>query len=152
MICAGIPVLRPLYRRVTGTLSSAGLSKSGHTDGYFKHGTGNDTQSANIKLGDLSSTSKSVNSSTHHGSGSDKESFPDAHPKLGIKGTTTVTYIKGDNHSDEEILGWEYRQSTGGGRHGGIQVREHVDVSVEETGSAGKERGDRDGASAAEMV
>jgi len=161
MICAGIPVFRPLYRRITGGLTSLGSnSKSASsTSGYLKHGTGNDTRSANINLRNMTPSRTG--------------DFPDAHPKLGIRGATTVTYIKGDNHSDEEILGWEFRQGqrrqggNGDGRRdsegrGGIQVREHVDVTVETVGGKGsRSRGElnqkdgqsqRDGASAEEMV
>jgi len=142
MICAGIPVLRPLYRRITGTLSTS--AKPGSSMGYYKHGTGNDTRSTNINMQDLSSQKENGEGAR----GGNKE-FPDSHPKLGLRGTTTVTYIKGDNHSDEEILGWEYR------RESGIQVREHVDVRVEqaerkESRSRGQDQ--RDGASVEEMV
>jgi hypothetical protein len=146
MICAGIPVLRPLYRRITGALSTS--SKSASSTGYYKHDTGNDAQSVNINLQDISS--KKGGGVT---SGGANNHFPDAHPKLGIRGATTVTYIKGDNHSDEEILGWEYRRGQG---EGGIQVREHVDVRVEGAERKGsRNRGgqsQRDGASVEEMV
>jgi hypothetical protein len=143
MICAGIPVLRPLYRRITGSLTTA--SKSGSSSaGYYKHGTGNDTRSTNIDLPDLSS--QQDKSSGLRGGNSE---FPESNPKLGLRGVTTVTYIKGDNHSDEEILGWECR------RESGIQVREHVDVRVEQAErkeNRSREQDQRDGESVEEMV
>ncbi|KAK5659586.1 hypothetical protein OQA88_788 [Cercophora sp. LCS_1] len=123
MICIGIPVLRPLYRRMRG-LGSTDQSNSSNVKGYYKHDTGNDNQNG-INLKNIPSGSESDTENTR--------GFPDAPTKLGIRGPTTVTYIRRDNHSDEEILGPEYLQSQSEGPVAGrIQVFEHVDVRVEQ--------------------
>ncbi|KAK3357828.1 hypothetical protein B0T25DRAFT_630790 [Lasiosphaeria hispida] len=125
MVCAGVPVLRPLYRRIKGGITTD--DSAGNSNGYYKHGTGNDnsTNQDSIRLKNMSSIETDVENN---------RGFPGAHPKLGIRGPTTVTYIKGDNHSDEEILGPEYRQSQAGAQPGQIHIHEHVDVHVERAG------------------
>lgn len=130
MVCAGIPVLRPLLRRgMAGT--SQGTSQS---SGYYKHGTGHDgvSQHSRIKLDNLNPSSGSNgNSNRGRGDIESNHGFPNAHPKLGIRGATTVTLISRDNHSDEEILGPEYRHSQPE-LPGSVQIRERIDVRVEE--------------------
>ena len=130
MVCAGIPVLRPLLRR-----GMAGMSHgTSDSSGYCKHGTGHDgvSQNSRIKLDNLGNSSNGTfirdrgDIESNHG-------FPNAHPKLGIRGATTVTLISRDNHSDEEILGPEYRHSQPE-LPGSIQIRERIDVRVEEVG------------------
>jgi len=131
MICAAIPVLRPLYRRIRGGISTdRSHSSNAVSKGYYKHDTGNDNTDAggSIQLKDVPTTDSDTDLENNHG-------FPEANPKLGIRGPTTVTYIRRDNNSDEEILGPEFRKSQSEANASGrIQVLEHVDVRVEKVG------------------
>lgn len=124
MVCAGVPVLRPLIRRFKGATSTTGSSKS-QSKGYYKHGTGNDNNNpGSINLKNISTSESDIESG---------RGFAGANPKLGIRGTTTVTYIGRDNNSDEEILGAEYRESESDSPAAGrIQVHERVNVRVEQ--------------------
>jgi hypothetical protein len=120
MICAGIPVLRPLYRRIVhGTNTSSSNSNS---SGAYSRSKGSKGSSYNLK-----NLSRSGDMESNRG-------FPDAPQNLGIRGPTTITYVTGDNHSDEEILGPVFRQSNVVGQEG-VLVREHVRVQVESLGS-----------------
>lgn len=129
MICNGIPVLRPLLRHGAGT--TQGTSQR-FSNGYYKHGMGNDnSMPSSINLKNMASGGGGG------GGGSDVENnrgFPDAPSKLGIRGPTTTTYISGDNYSDEDILGPEFRHSRPAPAPNSIEVREHVDVHVEQAG------------------
>lgn len=112
LICIGIPILRPLYRRaVHGSNFSA--------DRYYKkQDEGSDDQ--NYKLRGIVRDGNSNNNN---------RGFPKADPKLGIRGPSTITRIAGDNKSDESILGPEYRQSLFQEQsNGGIQVKQDVRV------------------------
>lgn len=126
MICAAIPVLRPLYRRIRGDNSTdQSRSSNAVSKGYYKHNTGNDN-TGSIQLKNIPCSDSDLENN---------RGFPDANPKLGIRGPTTVTYIRRDNNSDEEILGPEFRQSQSEAAAAGrIQVLEHVDVRVEKAG------------------
>ncbi|KAK1756493.1 hypothetical protein QBC47DRAFT_401396 [Echria macrotheca] len=133
MICAGIPVLRPLFRRSPTGSTNQSSSESKRSKGYYKHGTGNDnsltgTTDVELKTRPSSDTDLEAN-----------RSFSDADRKLGIGGPTTITYIRRDNNSDEEILGPEFRRSqqqqTETTKAGRIHVHEHIQVLVEEAGS-----------------
>jgi hypothetical protein len=136
LICIGIPVCRPLYkrafRRLFGEISSAGYRKQSGgkdeennsvplrtiggglvgTDGKPIVGSKKQQPSANNsrnKTGlDDTCVDKTTNGST------DDVSFSDV--KLGVNGPFTRTTVRGrtegsDNASQEEILGDEYRRS-----------------------------------------
>ncbi|KAK3934266.1 hypothetical protein QBC46DRAFT_83709 [Diplogelasinospora grovesii] len=147
MVCAGVPILRPLWRRTIHGTTKGSSSRNTASNGYYRHGDGKDgTGGANSyrlkKMGGASSTAESDDVEANHaGHKRDNSGFPDANPKLGIRGPTTVTYIEAredkrgvTGHSDEEtILGPEFRRSQASAKNGrgGIQVREDVDVRVE---------------------
>ncbi|KAK3681766.1 hypothetical protein B0T22DRAFT_523080 [Podospora appendiculata] len=124
MICAGIPLLRPLLRLRGARTTNASSS------GYYRHSLGNDGASPpSFKMQVISTRSQSQSDVEN------SRGFPEAHPKLGIRGPMTKTYIARDNNSDEEILGPEYRQSLQEcpPAAGEIQVRKDVDdVRVEQ--------------------
>ncbi|KAK3331622.1 hypothetical protein B0T19DRAFT_380110 [Cercophora scortea] len=126
MICAGIPLLRPLLRLRGARTTNASSS------GYYRHSLGNDgANPTSFKMQNISTRSQSQTQSDVENS----HGFPEAHPKLGIRGTMTKTYIaREENNSDEEILGPEYRQSLQEcpPAAGEIQVRKDVDVRVEQ--------------------
>lgn len=141
LICIGIPVCRPLYkrafRRIFGeTSSSAGYRKqSNNHDG----GASNSVPLRTIGGGLIGPDGKPIPGSKKHGGGggggastggntgtntavdrdgegSDGISFSEV--KLGVNGPFTRTTVGrgrrgsgGDNTSDEEILGEEYRRS-----------------------------------------
>ncbi|KAK7427020.1 hypothetical protein QQZ08_006447 [Neonectria magnoliae] len=112
LVCVGIPILRPLYRRaVHGSNFS--------TDRYYKkHSKGSDGQS--YSMGRMPQSS---------GANESNRGFPNADPKLGIRGPGTITRIAGDNQSDESILGPEYRNHTASSQqHGGIQIKQDVQI------------------------
>lgn len=111
MICIGIPVLRPLYRRIRYDTDDS-------TDRYFKHGQGSDGAAAGgFGLNNM-------DSHHHHGGDDDrKRNFDDAPPRsssnVGASDRSTVTYMEsGNNHSDEEILGPEFHKPAAAGGHG----------------------------------
>ncbi|KAK3940295.1 hypothetical protein QBC46DRAFT_127916 [Diplogelasinospora grovesii] len=123
MICIGIPVCRPLYKRFLDRLLSKGNS------GYQKQGASNGPRfglrtfggSAMPNRWESNADGKSQVSHTTSGtdngpggSGANNGSFTDV--KLGINGPFTETRamagrVAPDNHSDEEILGEEFRRS-----------------------------------------
>ncbi|KAJ4171338.1 hypothetical protein NW754_013107 [Fusarium falciforme] len=109
LMCIGIPILRPLWRRTFHG------SKYSSERSYKKQGEGSDGPSYN--LGSLPRS---------HEASESNRGFPNADPKLGIRGPSTITRIAGDNESDESILGPEYR--TGPGGDGGICVKQDVQV------------------------
>ncbi|KAH7120141.1 hypothetical protein B0J13DRAFT_568378 [Dactylonectria estremocensis] len=112
LVCVGIPILRPLYRR---TIHGSNLSSDRY---YRKQGEGSDGQ--NYNLGPMPQNSGSKDRS---------RGFPNADPKLGIRGPGTITRIAGENPSDESILGSEYRHhTTSNQQNGGIQVKKDVNV------------------------
>lgn len=137
MICAGIPVLWPLYRRVRdqvktgrGTKDSAGT----HNRSGYVRGTGAMSADINLDKINTSGTESDIEAAKANNRG-----FPLAHPKLGIRGPTTKIFIgKGENRSDEEILGSEYRRSVIAEEEevkaGQIQVKDRIDVRVEHVG------------------
>lgn len=74
----------------------------------------------------------------------DSHGFPEYHPKLGIRGPSTITRIAGDNKSDESILGPEYRDQQGSspspGAYG-IHVKQDVQINWSEGSQASDSRG-----------
>ncbi|RFN52106.1 hypothetical protein FIE12Z_3658 [Fusarium flagelliforme] len=115
LICIGIPILRPLWRRV---LHNSNLSSERY---YRKQEENNNEQSYNMD--------------SMPPSNGNRRGFHKSHPKLGIRGPGTITRIAGDNKSDESILGPEYRQGKGSSPSpapGGIHVKQdvHVDYST----------------------
>ncbi|CAM1502522.1 Fc.00g045060.m01.CDS01 [Cosmosporella sp. VM-42] len=114
LVCVGIPVLRPLYRRVR---HGSNFSSEGY---YKKQSDGNYEGSYDLNSMPKSKGGVEVN---HRG-------FPNADPKLGIRGPSTITRIAGDNQSDESILGTEYRNNAvvDPRDSGRIQVKEDVRV------------------------
>ncbi|KAM0235149.1 hypothetical protein ACHAPO_005945 [Fusarium lateritium] len=108
LMCIGIPILRPLWRRVVrGSKISS--------ERYYRRQDENDGEA--FKLGSMPL-------------GSDKGSsrgFPNAPAKLGIRGPGTIIRIAGDNQSDESILGPEYRRG-GPSPDGGICVKQDFQV------------------------
>ncbi|KPM40835.1 hypothetical protein AK830_g5711 [Neonectria ditissima] len=104
LMCVGIPILRPLYRR---TVHGSNLSSDRY---YRKQAEGSDGQ--NYNLGDMPPSG---------GANAGNRGFPNADPKLGIRGPGTITRIAGENPSDESILGPEYRNhSASDQQNGGI--------------------------------
>ncbi|KAF4978073.1 hypothetical protein FZEAL_5499 [Fusarium zealandicum] len=113
LMCIGIPILRPLYRRA---MNSSTFSTERY---YKKQGEGSDEQS--YDLGSLQKNNRTTDSN---------RGFPGADPKLGIRGPGTITRIAGENPSDESILGPEYRNNSTMDRHNdGIQVKKDVSVN-----------------------
>jgi hypothetical protein len=108
MVCIGIPVLRPLWRRIArGSAAS--------TDRYYKHAQGTD-----------GADGFQLNKVDTDGEGNST--------KMGLRGTTTMTYCEhGHNESDESILGPEFRHGQGstGRSPGGIHVTEDVRIEVQ---------------------
>ncbi|KAI5458778.1 hypothetical protein BGZ63DRAFT_362750 [Mariannaea sp. PMI_226] len=113
LMCIGIPILRPLYRRA---VYGSNFSSERY---YKKQDDGTDGRS--YEMGSLPQRS---------GATENNRGFPLADPKLGIRGPTTITEIAGDNHSDESILGPEFRQSAIANQQNehGIQVKQDVHV------------------------
>ncbi|KAK7445605.1 hypothetical protein Landi51_08001 [Colletotrichum acutatum] len=114
MICVGIPVCRPLYKRLFYRFTSENANS-----GYQKQ---NEERSSSVPLrtiggglvgGDGRPLPQSKTDTTNR-SDTDDLSFKDT--SLGIKGSSTRTQVsRGDiqmeNTSDEEILGEEFRRS-----------------------------------------
>ena len=120
LMCIGIPILRPLYRRA---VYGSNLSSDRY---YKKHGDGTDERSYDLR-----------NMPASNGATESNRGFPSADLKLGIRGPTTVTQIAGDNHSDESILGPEYRGSIVEQQNShGIQVKQDVHVDWAKGGAA----------------
>ncbi|KAF5020686.1 hypothetical protein F66182_7284 [Fusarium sp. NRRL 66182] len=111
LICIGIPILRPLWRR---TLGGSKLSSDRY---YRKQGEGSDGQA--YKMENLEQK-KEANDSNR--------GFPGADPRLGIRGPSTITKIAGFNNSDESILGPEYRTDSPEHGDGTIHVKQDVQV------------------------
>ncbi|KAF5003736.1 hypothetical protein FDECE_9725 [Fusarium decemcellulare] len=112
LMCIGIPILRPLWRR---TFHGSNLSSDRY---YKKHGEGSDGQ--NYKMDNMPRSD---------GSNENNRGFPRADPKLGIRGPSTITRIAGENPSDESILGPEYRNSAHiDHQNDGICVKKDVKV------------------------
>lgn len=134
LICIGIPVCRPLYkrafRRIFGETSSAGYHKqSGGADGSnsvplrtigggLVGPDGKPVVVGKRGAGDSHATGTGTRQNTKtdkEGDGSDGISFSEV--KLGVNGPFTRTTVgrgrRGsvDNTSDEEILGEEFRRS-----------------------------------------
>ncbi|KAK0631074.1 hypothetical protein B0T17DRAFT_239334 [Bombardia bombarda] len=136
MICAGIPVLRPLVRHHMGN-TTRGSSRS---DGYYKHGTGSDGSmlASAVKLDNIPSAQSQRKGKPQNQSDVIESSrgFPDSHPKLGIRGPTTVSYIMRSHNSEDSGLREDIEREAKGEASprgtSGIQVRERVDVSVEQ--------------------
>ena len=86
MVCIGIPVLRPLWRKVLrGTTAS--------TDRYYKHGDGADVPNSDVfhmKAGGVNGDDNST--------------------AMRSLDTRAETYSAYRHESDEEILGPEFRQ------------------------------------------
>jgi len=137
MICAGIPVLWPLYRRVRDQVTT-GRDTKGSAGTHDRSGYIRDTSAMSADM-NLNKINTSGTESDIEAANANNRGFPLAHPKLGIRGPTTKTFIgKGENHSDEEILGSEYRRSVIAEEEevkaGQIQVKDRVDVRVEHVG------------------
>ncbi|KAJ4256251.1 hypothetical protein NW762_009331 [Fusarium torreyae] len=114
LICIGIPILRPLWRQA---IRGSKLSSDRY---YRKQGEGSDGQA--YSMGNLGQSKSRGATDSHRG-------FPDADPKLGIRGPSTVTQIAGYNKSDESILGSEYRNdATTGPVDGTIRVKQDVQI------------------------
>lgn len=114
LMCIGIPILRPLYRRAV-------YGSNFSSDRYYKkHGDGTDERSYDLR--NMPQSKSATESGNNRG-------FPSADPKLGIRGPTTITQIAGDNQSDESILGPEFRGSMADNQNThGIQVKQDVHV------------------------
>ncbi|KAF4967426.1 hypothetical protein FSARC_4999 [Fusarium sarcochroum] len=128
LICIGIPILRPLWRQA---IRGSKLSSDRY---YRKQGEGSDGQA--YSMGNLGQSKSRGATDSHRG-------FPDADPKLGIRGPSTVTQIAGYNKSDESILGSEYRNNIATGPMDGT-IRVKQDVQIDWTrGSAAQEYGSK---------
>jgi hypothetical protein len=115
LICIGIPILRPLWRR---TIYGSKLSSDRY---YRKQDNGSDGRAYNMDNMDNMPQDKDA--------GKNNRGFPGAHTKLGIGGPSTITRIAGDNQSDESILGPEYRnRSASTPENGTICVKQDVQV------------------------
>lgn len=114
LICIGIPVLRPLWRRV---IHNSNLS----SERYYRKQEVNNDQA--YDMDDMPQCN------------GNRRGFNKSHAKLGIRGPGTITRIAGDNESDESILGRGFRQGAGSSPSptlGGIHVKQdvHVDYST----------------------
>lgn len=101
MVCIGIPVLRPLYRRIR-------YNSDYSSDRYYKHGQGSDgTPVASYGLNNLD------------GQSDGKRNFDPLHTTSNeASNVSGVTYIgNGNNHSDEEILGPDFHNAAAAGGH-----------------------------------
>lgn len=109
MVCIGIPILRPLYRRVF-----LGYILSSDEGSYQKHGEGSDRHGTQLRtIGQVSNRNGQ-------------------NQKLGL-GSHTVTEIQtaNQNNSDEYILAKNPDSDSGAGAHGanrGIHVKDDVRV------------------------
>ena len=118
LICIGIPVCLPLYKSIYRRFRS-GLSSSNNTP-YRSEQKSGSIPLQTIGGGYISKDGQHVSKSNASTGGKAGRRLTDA--KLGIRGTTTKTYIggggrknsSGANTSDEEILGEQYSQNSGG--------------------------------------
>lgn len=95
MVCIGIPVLRPLYRRIRYNTDYS-------SDRYYKHGQGSDgTPVASYGLSNLDKQSDG------------KRNFDPLHTTSNeASNVSAVTYIGNENNrSDEEILGPDFHNA-----------------------------------------
>ncbi|KAH8898227.1 hypothetical protein GQ53DRAFT_627891, partial [Thozetella sp. PMI_491] len=99
MVCMGIPVLRPVYRRVFLRIKDG-------SEGYKYYGQGSDGQGS---AGQKGSSNMEPLERKKVSDCCDDRGFLDTPAKLGLRGPTARTRITGDNTSDEEILGSKYR-------------------------------------------
>ncbi|KAF4974592.1 hypothetical protein FZEAL_8519 [Fusarium zealandicum] len=104
MICIGIPVCRPLYKRYLDKWTSRDASK------YQEH-----SEAGAYPLRTFGGTPMRPGPATKDGDISDADSITKAERKLGIGGPFNKSYakggVRGDNQSDEEILGPDFRNS-----------------------------------------
>ena len=131
MICIGIPVCRPLYKRFLDKLTSRDSS------GYKKQGDSLQTPAPSYGLRTFGGSPmpnrsgwNSAKDGKSQGSVTDNDAADFQSVKLGIDGPFTEARAVGgrsvpDNNSDEDILGDEYRQ--GHQRHGRIS---RLNISV----------------------
>ncbi|RGP77379.1 hypothetical protein FLONG3_4518 [Fusarium longipes] len=90
LVCIGIPILRPFWRRVI-------LGSSLSAEQY----SGNKKDGNNREIYQMDK----IPEKNDGGQG-----ISETKPRFGIRGPSTITRIVGDNKSDESILGAEYRQ------------------------------------------
>lgn len=110
MICIGIPVCRPLYKKYLEKLTSRDGSKYRNYQDRSEGGS--------YPLKTFGGSTMRPGKDTKDGDTSDGEdSITKAERKLGIGGPFTKSYVRGgervrgDNQSDEQILGPDFRRS-----------------------------------------
>lgn len=110
MICIGIPVCRPLYKKYLEKLTSRDGSKYRNYQDRSEGGS--------YPLKTFGGSTMRPGPDTKDGDTSDGEdSITKAERKLGIGGPFTKSYVRGgervrgDNQSDEQILGPDFRRS-----------------------------------------
>ncbi|KAM6519004.1 hypothetical protein FALCPG4_012660 [Fusarium falciforme] len=110
MICIGIPVCRPLYKKYLEKLTSRDGSKYRNYQDRSERGS--------YPLKTFGGSTMRPGQDTKDGDTSDGEdSITKAERKLGIGGPFTKSYVRGgervrgDNQSDEQILGPDFRRS-----------------------------------------
>ncbi|KAH7136271.1 hypothetical protein EDB81DRAFT_902015 [Dactylonectria macrodidyma] len=128
MVCIGIPICRPLYKRYLGT-------KSSKDDSKYKGNSG-----AGYRLKSFEPSKSHHENRTHSGDPSitDEERGIVVGKSMGLKNPYTTTYaiggtFPGDNQSEEEILGPDFqasqqRRSDDAGLDKGILVTEEYQV------------------------
>ncbi|KAM0335134.1 hypothetical protein ACHAQA_000174 [Verticillium albo-atrum] len=146
MICIGIPVCRPLYKKYLDKWTSRDASK------YQHHSEGRSFPLRTFGGSTMPGGGGQSKDAPSEGSINGAESVSMSDRKLGLSGPYTKSYalggggrVPGDDQSEEEILGPDYRQSlkagggTGGGayQNGQIKVTEefHMTTSRLETGN-----------------
>ncbi|KAF4457691.1 hypothetical protein F53441_421 [Fusarium austroafricanum] len=129
MICIGIPICRPLYKRYLDKWTSRDGSK------YREHSAGGSYPLQTIGGSTLNPNTPDKNNSMSEDYDKEKHER-----RIGVKGpfTKTKIYSKGidrlrdDNQSDEEILGPDFRRDQQldlDGQEGGIRVTYEVTTS-----------------------
>lgn len=110
MICIGIPVCRPLYKKYLEKLTSRDASKYRNYQDQSEGGS--------YPLKTFGGSTMRAGPGTKDGDVSDgDDSITKAERKLGIGGPYTKSYVmggdrvRGDDQSDEQILGPDFRQS-----------------------------------------
>ncbi|KAL6860316.1 hypothetical protein ACO1O0_004343 [Amphichorda felina] len=117
LICIGIPVCLPLYKSIYRRFRSG---QSSNNTPYRSEQKSGSIPLQTIGGGYISKDGQHVSKSNTSSGGKVGRRLTDA--KLGIRGTTTKTYIggggrknsSGANTSDEEILGEQHSQNSGG--------------------------------------
>ena len=148
MICIGIPVCRPLYKQYLDKWTSRDASKNYQQQrsggrSYPLRTFGGSTMPGDVDERDADVKDQAA-SSDHSLTGGDSVTTADR--KLGLNGPFTKSYamggerVTGDNQSDEEILGPDFRRSQRqeasidvqrkGTSGGGIQVTDEFEITT----------------------